>query len=810
MKFSNLIKKIMPLFLGIILLLGVMNFNYLDSQKTLPSFGPAFAMAQVPGLQTCNIDADVDEVLIGGSITISWQTEGFSQVTINGQVVLPTSAGTITFNNIQQNTTYTLIATTQDGNSSCTVSITIVCITPVLPPTCTLTPVSATVSPGEAVNLVWTTTNAASATLTSFGNVALSGNQSTGALTTSTNYTLAVLGQNGTTVNCISNITVSQTPLAPVCNSFTALPLVITSGGTSTLAWTTTNATTIVINNAIGQVAASGSIQVSPLLSTQYTMTVFGTNNQSVSCQVNVIVNDIPVVPLPTCNSFTATPATLPLGGGNVNLAWTTSNATAVSISPNLVATAVSGNTTAVVTTSTTFILTVVGLNNQSTSCPVTVTVETGGGGGGGGGGSSSPRCEISLSKNKIDRGDSATLRWDTTRASDIEIVDSKNRVIVTTKGLSGNEKSNLLDGSIKVSPTADTKYTLTAKRGSREKVCVVAIDVENPVVVTEVRDQQPLIAGISLSEVPYTGFEAGPLLTFSFYVLLLAWALYIAYVLVIRRDVFGGYALASSHIVAETPTPEEIRPDVFVKSVSTIQRPIVNMVPSGLPVADKVIGYDALVQAAQATEEVINKVTISSNDSSATDEVVTALENYAHAKKSLLSSDAIRHFVGTTSNQEERFAILNDVIMTAKEKYPAEDGWVVINEKRMRDLCVTCSVNEVPSDVAPYVPTIIPEGSGSLAEAIVSGNIVAAYEMIGHRPMFALADAASDLDSVYRGRKGEKMVISDLLLESTAKLSDEQIMQMIKALTGALDGIYNDEESAVKMAIMKAVKVVA
>lgn len=62
------------------------------------------------------------------------------------------------------------------------------------------------------------------------------------------------------------------------------------------------------------------------------------------------------------------------------------------------------------------------------------VNVETGGGGGGGG--SSSPRCELSISKNKINRGDIATLRWDTTRTTDIEIVDSKNRVLVTTKGL--------------------------------------------------------------------------------------------------------------------------------------------------------------------------------------------------------------------------------------------------------------------------------------------------------------------------------------------------------------------------------------
>jgi hypothetical protein len=81
---------------------------------------------------------------------------------------------------------------------------------------------------------------------------------------------------------------------------------------------------------------------------------------------------------------------------------------------------------------------------------------------------------------------------------------------------------------------------------------------------------------------------------------------------------------------------------------------------------------------------------------------------------------------------------------------------------------------------------------------------------MIGHRPMFALADAAADMDSVLRARRGGKEVISDMLVASTKSLSEEQIMQIIAALTGALDGTYTDEASAVKMAIMKAVKEMA
>ena len=75
---------------------------------------------------------------------------------------------------------------------------------------------------------------------------------------------------------------------------------------------------------------------------------------------------------------------------------------------------------------------------------------------------------------------------------------------------------------------------------------------------------------------------------------------------------------------------------------------------------------------------------------------------------------------------------------------------------------------------------------------------------------MFALADAAADLDAVYRIRRGAKATASELLMKGTAEFTDEQILETIEALTGALDGTYTDEASAVKMSIMKAIKVVA
>ena len=132
-----------------------------------------------------------------------------------------------------------------------------------------------------------------------------------------------------------------------------------------------------------------------------------------------------------------------------------------------------------------------------------------------------------------------------------------------------------------------------------------------------------------------------------------------------------------------------------------------------------------------------------------------------------------------------------------------------------MQELCaeqtsVTGATAAIESEIAM---TMTPAGAGSLAEAIVVGNVNAAYQMIENRPMVALADAAADLDAMYRIKQGlpvSSHQVSELLKESVAPLSLEELKQMIEALTSAVDGTYNDERSAVKMAILKAVSVIA
>lgn len=221
--------------------------------------------------------------------------------------------------------------------------------------------------------------------------------------------------------------------------------------------------------------------------------------------------------------------------------------------------------------------------------------------------------------------------------------------------------------------------------------------------------------------------------------------------------------------------------------------------VPVDLPIGTAVLGYGALE---------------SLNDDSNSDESseLTDLENQAHAQKVLLSSDAMRYFIGKVAKNEDRIETLNAVIKEARVSFPSEDGWVVVNLARMEGI-----IDEINSKNDSLInegevlldAVIAPMTAGSLAEAIVTANITGAYEMITHRPMIALADAAADLDAVYRGRSGAVVSISHLLKMETDKFSNEQLQEIISALTSALDGTVTDEESAVKLAIAKAIEII-
>lgn len=710
-----------------------------------------------------------------------------------GKVKTPSQCGDFTITNQAKVTAFELnnFLTWVRSNTVST-AIDYDCPNPSVPSCDSFTASPTTILVNNSATLTWDTTNATRVAINNgIGNVALDGSVSVTPLVATT-YVLSVYdGNNLLSDTCSVTVNVSEDPV-PVCKSFTASPSALpVGGGNVTLTWDVENASSVTISPTVGSVNVTGSTVLGVTQATTYVLTATDSNGDQTTCSAPVTVANPEIFTCAANVSFTANDYSISRGQ-SITLNWNVTGADSVSIS-SIGATSLTGSQSVSPSSNTTYTLTAV-KNGVSINCPVSISVSTGGGGGGG---SSSPRCDLDISKQKIDRGEEVTLSWDTSRAREIKLVDDRGNVLFDTEDMDSDEKDDYEDGEITVRPTRDTEYTLTAERGSRDRTCRVEVDVEDGQVLGVVRDQQPLVAGIALSQVPYTGFEAGPVLTLMFYLLLMAWALYVAYFLVVRREntvipsthfasvsdlnvMPGGATVSGAESMKQA---EAIRPDAF--AASTVETPV------NLPTAEKALGYESYFAGASVTE-------------SHADQIITDLENRAHAQRALLSSDAIAYFMTATEGSVDRNEEIDQVIADAKSDYPLEDGWIVINKTRMENLC----------DSKPKATTVLgeslPVGSGSLAEAIVTGNIVAAYDMIGNRPMFALAEAAADLDSVVRNRKGDSSPISDMLLSETKSLSDEKLQNMITALTGAIDGTYTDEASAVKMAIMKAVKEIA
>jgi hypothetical protein len=144
-------------------------------------------------------------------------------------------------------------------------------------------------------------------------------------LKASNRLTLSLTGTRGAAITLVVRKTASPTP--PTV-TLSANPSTINAGAASTLAWTSTNATSITIDNGIGSVALSGTRVVTPNQTTTYTITATGAGGSAGATAL------VEVKPLPTVQ-MTCFPHRI-LPGETAELFWRTWDAETVTIDPGI------------------------------------------------------------------------------------------------------------------------------------------------------------------------------------------------------------------------------------------------------------------------------------------------------------------------------------------------------------------------------------------------------------------------------------------------------------------------------------------
>lgn len=260
-------------------------------------------------------------------------------------------------------------------------------------PSLTLTANPATVTTGGSSTLNWAATNATSCVASGgwSGNKALSGMQSVGPLSQTSSFTLDCSNSAGS-ISRSTTVTVGAVPAAPTVN-LAANPTSVVSSGTSTLTWSSTNATSCTASGAWSGARATSGSQMTGALTVTSTFTLGctgagGTTNRSVT----VTVSAAPPPPAAPTVSLSANPTSVAPGSAST-LTWSSTNATSCTASDGWSGSkATSGSeSTGALSTSATYSLSCTSAGGSaSASAAVTVTAGGGGGGGGGSGGGGS------------------------------------------------------------------------------------------------------------------------------------------------------------------------------------------------------------------------------------------------------------------------------------------------------------------------------------------------------------------------------------------------------------------------------------
>jgi hypothetical protein len=322
---------------------------------------------------------------------------------------------------------------------------------------------------GQTTTLSWNVKGATTISIDQgIGTVPASGTHSVSP-TKSTTYTMTATANNQSATATV-DINITAMGSASVV-SFTVTPNIINAGQPATLQWNTSGATSISIDNGIGEVASSGTQTVYPSVTTTYKLTVSNSaGSNSTSATITVNSTNKPVI-----SSFTASPNTI-ASGGSSTLQWNVNGATSVSIDNGVENVPPAGTQLVSPTATTTYTLTATN-SFGSTTASVTIALEA-----------LKPPVITSFTGNPsvINAGEQASFVWEITGATVLSI---------------DNGVGDVTNRTPLIVPSETKTYTITATNsaGSTSASTIITVNpAGSPIISSFTASPSNIIAGQS------------------------------------------------------------------------------------------------------------------------------------------------------------------------------------------------------------------------------------------------------------------------------------------------------------------------
>ena len=222
---------------------------------------------EAPKVRIVRFTAAPGVVRPGESAILNYTVENADSVTISDVTeTLRADTGSITVRPTRT-TTYRLVARNRTGEDSAVASVV---VEQPLPRILSFTADPQTIIKGQKTTLRWDVANADAVEIVGVGTY--SGGRGSVEVMPEASRGYTIIARNAvgeTSAGLAVSVNVGPTPKA----SFTANPMQIVVGNSSTLQWNVTDATEVTIEPGIGKVDATGSRQVSPTATTTYTLT---------------------------------------------------------------------------------------------------------------------------------------------------------------------------------------------------------------------------------------------------------------------------------------------------------------------------------------------------------------------------------------------------------------------------------------------------------------------------------------------------------------------------------------------------------